>query len=141
MRVLSAVCGVAIVALLLGVGGGALAQPAKLPPLSIEFPPDHGRIQNPVSVVFDTPALLEEYMPGRDPNDVPDVCLHIGWDTTIMMPSLSDISAVDTDRYSYDLPVELSPGGHYIKVFWGNSKTHKPVGPIQVVLVDVPSGN
>ncbi len=140
VRLLSLACGVSV-ALALVAGGGVSAAPSPaLPALSIDQPQDHGTSNNPILLIFETTADLTKMTAGSadstaDPTQ-PAVYLHLGVDSAYYMPTYDQLEQVGQHQYQYELPRQ-GPGFHTFKVYWADSKTHKPVGPVVSVFCKV----
>jgi hypothetical protein len=140
VRLASAVALVIAMTLWGAVCGGASAAAPALPAISIDRPIDHERCSNPVLVIFSTTADLGTMLAGSNSGDAngtqPPIYLHIAWDSTVVMPTADQLSQVDPNEYQFEVP-KLPPGMHQFRVFWGDSKTHRPVGPAQSVLCNI----
>jgi len=140
MRVASMVGAMLLIGLWVGGGVPSAAAPA-LPALTIDSPADHGRVNNPVLLLFETPADLSQLLAGSsgggssDPSQ-PTIYLHISWDSTVVMPTADQITQVGQTEYQFNLP-RLAPGMHQLKVFWADSKTHRPIGNVQSITINV----
>ncbi len=124
----------------------------KLPPLRLVSPKNGATITNPVTVVFETPADLSKMTMGAPGGKathgaqtakhgqgmevMPMVHLHIDLDRRVTMPTMKHLTMVGPNRYKLVLG-NTSPGRHTIRLYWGDNKTHRPVGRIVQVSVTV----
>jgi len=140
MRIVTLAFVALVLGLAIGLAGVSAAPTPALPPITIDQPADHGTVNNPVLVIFETPADLSKMTAGSDDANTdptqPAIYLHIGVDSSFVMPTLAQLEQVGQNQYQYELP-RLGPGFHEFKVFWGDSKTHRPVGRVTSVLCKV----
>lgn len=103
-------------------------RPMALPPLKIITPANGATISSPVSIVFETSADLSMMTMGPH--------LHVDIDKRIDMPAMNQVVRLGANRYRYHLGT-VAVGPHTIRVYWAETKTHKPMGPVQTVAVTV----
>lgn len=124
----------------------------ELPPLRLVSPKNGATIANPVTVVFETPADLSKMTMGapggkathetqaakhgQGMEAMPTVHLHVDLDRRVTMPTMKHLTKVGPHRYRLVLG-DTSPGRHTIRLYWGENKTHNPVGRIIKVSVTV----
>jgi methionine-rich copper-binding protein CopC len=106
-----------------------------LPPLKIIAPAAGATVASPVVLVFETTADLSKMTVG-EMMKMPGAHLHADLDGRIVMPEMKQIKALGQRRYQLDLG-KAAAGRHTIRLYWGNNKTHKPVGMVQSVSITV----
>ena len=112
-----------------------MPMPASLPPLKIISPAAGATVASPVEVVFETTADLSKMTVG-EMTRMHGAHLHADLAGRVTMPEMKQIKMVGEHRYQLLLGTAAA-GRHTIRLYWGDNKTHKPVGPVQVVSVTV----
>ncbi len=107
-----------------------------LPPLKIISPTGGATISSPVSIVFETSADVSKMTMGKDSMATQTPHLHVDIDKRIDMPAMNQIVRLGANRYRYHLG-SVAVGPHTIRVHWAETKTHKPMGPVQTAAVTV----
>lgn len=106
-----------------------------LPPIKIISPAAGATVASPVEVVFETMADLAKMTVG-DMTRMQGTHLHADFDGRVTMPEMKQIKMQAEHRYQLSLG-SAAAGRHTIRLYWGDNKTHKPVGPVQTVWVTV----
>lgn len=118
------------------------AMPMSLPPLKIISPAAGATVTSPVDVVFETTADLPKMTMGAmdskggDMSKMSVTHLHADLDKRVLMPAMKQIKMVGEHRYQMGLG-SAAAGRHTIRLYWGDNKTHKPVGAVQTVSITV----
>lgn len=114
-----------------------------LPPLKLVAPPNHAIMKNPVAVVIETSGDIKQLtmggtgqMSGMSGMAGPNVHLHILVDGVVTMPTSDQLTALGNHRYKYTV-APLSAGSHTVRVFWGDNRTHQPMGSVQAATCTV----
>jgi methionine-rich copper-binding protein CopC len=116
--------------------GAGTTDPQALPPLKIISPTGGAIISSPVSIVFETSADLSKMTMGKDSMAMQTPHLHVDIDKRMDMPAMNQIVRLGANRYRYHLG-SVAVGPHTIRVYWAETKTHKPMGPVQTAAVTV----
>ncbi|MDR7481686.1 MAG: copper resistance protein CopC [Armatimonadota bacterium] len=132
----------------------AAAGGAALPPLAIVSPRNGAVVANPVVVVIETPADLRRMTMGAAPAGgghamgaaqmtpspggaaMPQVHLHVAVGRRVEMPTMKHLRPAGRHRWSHVLS-PLPAGRHTIRVYWGDDRTHEPVGRVVAATVTV----
>jgi len=108
---------------------------ASLPPLKIISPTAGATLASPVEVVFETMADLAKMTVG-EMTRMHGTHLHAEFAGRVTMPEMKRIKTVGEHRYQLSLG-SAAAGRHTIRLYWGDNKTHKPVGAVQTVSITV----
>ena len=108
---------------------------ASLPALKIISPAAGATVASPVEVVFETMADLPKMTVG-EMTKMQGTHLHADLDKRVVMPVMKQIKMLGEHRYQMSMG-SAAAGQHTIRLYWGDNKTHKPVGPVQTVSVVV----
>jgi hypothetical protein len=113
-----------------------------LPPLKIISPTNGATVASPVVVVFETEADVSKMtMDGAMKAGKMDMSkagphLHVDLDKRVTMPTSNLLSKVGMHRYQYSLG-NARPGTHTIRLYWADTKHHKPLGAVRAIRVTV----
>ena len=119
-----------------GAAAGSMPMPGTpLPALKIIAPAAGATVASPVNVVFETTADLSKMTVG-DMTKIPGAHLHADLDRRVVMPEMKQIKMMSEHRYQISLGTAAA-GKHTIRLYWGDNKTHKPVGTVQSVSIAV----
>lgn len=131
---------IAVILSTLTQGGYVAAQhePAmkELPSLRILSPSKGATVSSPVVVIFQTRADLSKMTMGAHAMKETDPHLHIDLDKRITMPTIKQLTKVGANRYRFNLG-KATPGQHTIRIYWGDAKAHKPLGPVKSITIRV----
>jgi methionine-rich copper-binding protein CopC len=117
------------------VTAAAGSMPVSLPPLKIISPAAGATVASPVDVVFETTADLSKMTVGET-TKMRGAHLHADLDKRVVMPEMKQIKMLGEHRYQLGLG-SASAGRHTVRLYWGDNKTHKPVGAVQTVAITV----
>jgi methionine-rich copper-binding protein CopC len=114
---------------------GSMPMAAALPPLKIISPAAGATVASPVDVVFETTADLSKLTVG-EMTRMQGAHLHADLAGRVTMPEMKQIKVLGEHRYQLGLG-KAGAGKRTIRLYWGDNKTHKPVGPVQTVSITV----
>lgn len=106
-----------------------------LPSLRIVSPVPGATVASPIVVVFETTADLSKMTVG-EMTKMPGPHLHADLDKRVVMPEMKQIKLLGAHRYQLGLG-RAAAGSHTIRLYWGDNKTHKPMGMVQMITVTV----